>query len=583
MVRLFGLFARKKPIDQPKPEKKAEEFIKPTAYAGQLSHAPFEASIWDGGKFPGGFGPTQLQFVDYWTLRARSAQLFNENLYAHGIIKRLITNVISTGLIPEPAPKESILGFEDDGLAEWVEDVQARFDIWDKNPILCDFKLVKTFGDLQSAAFMEALISGDVLVVIRQNRTTRLPQIQLISGTKVRTPFETNTTPRAGNTIVDGVELDSQKRVVAYWIVQEDQTSKRLPVFGERSGRRIAWLLFGAEKRLDDVRGMPLLSLILQSLKEIDRYRDSAQRKAVVNSILAMFIKKTEDKMGTLPMTGGAIRKDSIELDNNEGGTRNYNIASMYPGVVMEELQTGEEPVGFHSQGTDIDFPKFEQAIIQAISWTLEIPPESLTLSFNKNYSASQAAINEFKAYINKIRTCIGRNLCTPIYIEWLLSETLNNKVQAPGLLDSWRNPAEQDIFGAWTAVDWYGSIKPSTDMLKQAKASKDLIDEGLSTHSIESRSINGTNWNINIKKLARENTKKVEALRPLAEFWSEFTPNVDAAAFSNLTAEERKNISLKAGFNPKLIEDFEMARIENKNIGETDLIEGTDDGESDI
>ena len=40
-----------------------------------------------------------------------------------------------------------------------------------------------------------------------------------------------------------------------------------------------------------------MLSVILQSLKEIDRYRDATQRKAAINAILAMFIKKTQDKV----------------------------------------------------------------------------------------------------------------------------------------------------------------------------------------------------------------------------------------------------------------------------------------------
>ena len=51
-------------------------------------------------------------------------------------------------------------------------------------------------------------------------------------------------------------------------------------------------------------------------------------------------------------------------------------------------------------------------------------------------------------------------------------------KIKAPGLLDAWRDQSKYDMFGAWVNTEWYGSIKPSTDMLKQAKGSKLLIDE---------------------------------------------------------------------------------------------------------
>lgn len=497
--------------------------LQPAAYAGQVSGSPWEHSLFDGGKFAGGFGATQIQDVDYWTLRARSAQLFNENLYARGIIRRLVTNEINTGLAPEACPDEAIIGVPEDSLNEWTEMVENRFGIWGKSPEVCDWKKKSTFGAIQRTARMEALISGDVLVVIRQSQQTNLPMIQLVSGSKVRTPLGGSVSIRKGNKIRHGVELDPVGRVVAHWVDQDDGGSKRIPAVGEKSGRKISWLIYGTDKRLDDLRGQPLLAIVMQSLKEIDRYRDSVQRKAVINSILAMYIKKGDDKMGTLPVTGGAVRRDQAIVTDSDGSKRNFNIANQIPGVVMEELQTGEEPVSFGSNGTDVNFGTFEESIIQAVAWTLEIPPEVLRLSFSNNYSASQAAINEFKIAINRTWGDFGETFCSPIYTDWLISETLLQKTVAPGLLKSWRDPKEYDIFGAWISVDWYGSIKPSTDMLKQAKGSKILTEQGWSTNAREARITTGTKFSKNIKRLRRENELKVEAARPMAEFKQEF------------------------------------------------------------
>lgn len=489
------------------------------AYEGQTMSAPWQDSIYDGAKFAGGFGPTQVQTLDYWTLRARSAQLFNENPYARGLIRRLVTNEINTGLTPEACPDEAIIGVPEDSLADWSETVENRFSIWSKSPDICDHRKKATFGAIQRAARREALVSGDVLVIMRQSPQTRSPSVQLISGEAVQTPLTGDFKIRRGHKIVYGVELDALGRQVAFWVKQSDLSSKRIASRGERSGRKIAWLVYGSDRRLGDVRGQPLLSLVLQSLKEIDRYRDSAQRKAVINSILALFIKKTEDKPGTLPMTGGAVRRGQVASTDDVGKKRVYNIASQIPGLVMEELQTGEEPVLKGGEGTDVNFGAFEASIIQAIAWANQIPPEILTLAFSNNYSASQAAINEFKIYLNLIWSDFGEAFCAPIYIEWLISDVLLQKVSAPGLLDAWRDPQEYDVFGAWTSADWYGSIKPSTDMLKQAKGSKLLIDEGWSTNAREARITTGTKFSKNIKRLKRENELKVEASRPLAEF----------------------------------------------------------------
>ena len=59
-------------------------------------YVPTAFTAYDGEKFAGGFGITDIFTTDYWTLRRRSAQLFKENLYAKGLIRRLITNEITT-------------------------------------------------------------------------------------------------------------------------------------------------------------------------------------------------------------------------------------------------------------------------------------------------------------------------------------------------------------------------------------------------------------------------------------------------------------------------------------------------------
>lgn len=503
----------------------AVDDLDPWAYQGQTSPSSFEHSIYDGGKFDGGFGPTQIQHVDYWTLRARSAQVFNDNHYARGIIRRLVTNIINTGLTPESSPEEEILGLPSDSLNDWTEDVETRFNLWGKLPHVCDWQKEKTFGAIQRAAYQEAIVCGDVLVVLRTNPATKLPMVQLVSGGAVQTPFGGVPALRTGHDVQHGVERDSMGRTVAFWVRQADGSFKRLPARGEKSGRRLAWLVFGSDKRLDDVRGQPLLAIVLQSLKEIDRYRDSTQRKAVINSFLALFIKKGSDKMGTLPFTGGAVRRGSTEAsDGTTGGEpRRFNAASFIPGMVIDELQEGEEPVLKGGEGTDLSFAPFEAAVLNSIAWCLELPPEIVKLSFANNYSASQAAINEVKIAINLKWGDWGETFCTPIYDDWLISETLRGRVDAPGLLQAWRDPGKQDLFAAWTSVDWYGSIKPSTDIVKQARGSKMLLDEGLTTHARESRVLTGTKFSKNMKRLKRENELKAEAMRPLLELQKEY------------------------------------------------------------
>jgi hypothetical protein len=138
----------------------ARPYADPPRYAVS-SFAPSRGAWDDGEKFPGGFGPTLLLTTDYWTLRARSAQLFETNIYGRGVIRRLLTNELNTGLHLECTPVESVLGKEEDSLADWSEDVESRFLLWAKDPYLCDYYQRSTFGALQVQLRRESLLDDE--------------------------------------------------------------------------------------------------------------------------------------------------------------------------------------------------------------------------------------------------------------------------------------------------------------------------------------------------------------------------------------------------------------------------------------
>lgn len=486
------------------------------------SPAPFRQQWHDGEKYPGGFGYTELLTADYWTLRKRSVQLFKQNLYAKGIIRRLVTNIINTGLALESTPEEAILQIGEDELADWSELVENRFHLWERTPGLCDYCGQHSFGALQAAAKRAALISGDVLIVLLQDPVTGLPRVRLVDGQRIQTPFGTGAAApqiAAGNEIKHGVELDGDGRHVAYWLVAQtghQPRIERLAAVGA-SGRRQAWLIYGTELMLDEVRGEPLLSVVLQSIREIDRYRDAVQRKATINAILAMFIKKEQATIGSRPLSGGAVVKGKdVVAGPTSGERRAFNFAEMIPGAVLDELAPGEEPHGFQPNGTDEKFREFEEAIICAMAWCHEIPPEILRLSFSSNYSASQAAINEFKLFLNPTRVNWGDQFCQPIYVEWLVSEVLAGRLVAPTLLEAWRDPRQFDVFAAWIGADWSGAIKPSVDLTKQATGYTSLVEQGFISRDRAARETTGTKFSKNVAKLERENLALEKAMLPI-------------------------------------------------------------------
>jgi lambda family phage portal protein len=501
---------------------------------------------WDGDKYYGGFGITKdYDIVDYWKLRKRSKQLFTENLYARGLIRRLLTNEINKGLALEATPDASILKMDEDTLAEWSEMTERLFNVWGKNPELCDHKKLRTFGADQKQARMMALISGDVLVIVRQGEH-KLPTLELVDADLVEDPASDARYRRAknrGNKIKHGVEIDSNDRHVAFYVRQADDTHKRVPARGVKTGRKQAWLVYGTERMIGDVRGQSLLALVVQSLKEVDRYRDAEQRAAVINSMIAMWVKKTEDKMGTLPVTGGAVRKDTFTTQDDSQGRKDVQFSSNMPGMIMQELQTGEEPVSYDTRRPNVNFGTFEAAIINAIAWANEIPPEVLTLAFQNNYSASRGAVNEFKMYLERIRNGFGEEFNDPIYQEFLISATLIGAIDMPRFLESRRDPSQWHTYGAWVSADWSGAIKPNVDLLKEAKAYKLLCDEGWITRERATRELTGMKYSKSVQQLVRENEQLAAATQPLIDAGIVRDQNPDAVdavieAINNLKEE---------------------------------------------
>ena len=465
-------------------------------------------SVFSGSPFPGAFGLTKdFTYVDYFTLRRRSVQLFKENSYARGIIRRLLRNEINKGLNLEASPIPETLNLTDEQALVWAEESELDWSLWGDDPQQCDFKRRRTLGDLQNEARQTALISGDCLIVLRMNPRTKLPSVDLIDGSHVQTPM--GKSPRAGNRIVHGVELDKNDRQVAFWVTirkGNGTESKRIPARGEKSGRLISWLVYGSELRLDEVRGEPILSSILYMLKELDRYRNAEQRAATINGMLPLFIKKTEKGgPGSQPVGSGAVRKDAVTVTDSTGANRTFNIANNLPGMVPDELNFGEEPVSFNAQRPNVNYGQFEEVIINAIAWTLELPPEIARLLFTNSFSASRQANNEFNIYLAFRAWKTGNDLLQPIYKERLISAVLSNQLQAPGLIEAARNPQEWRTVSAWTNAEWTGISRPSVDLLKDIKAAKEGIALRVTTYDQQSRKISGMNFRTVIQKLTRE------------------------------------------------------------------------------
>ena len=491
-----------------------QEFQREMYSASSADAFTFNAvnDIFDGSPYPGAYGATRnYKYVDYWTLRARSAELFKSNPYCKGLIRRLMRNEINTGLNLEASPMAEILGITEEEAQKWGDDREVDFKLYGDNPQVVDHRKQMTLGDLGNEVRKTSLIAGDMLVVWRINKKTNLPAIELIDGQHVQTPFSKK--PREGHRIIHGVEIDANGRHVAYWVTvdkagQQDGVfeSKRIPVWTEKGNRRISKMIYGTDdKKLDEVRGLPLLASVLYMMKELDRYRDSEQRAATVNAMLPLFIKKGMPGAGTMPMGNGAMRNDTVAINQTDGTSKNYNISRLLPGMVMDDLAQGEEPVSFNTQRPNVNYQIFEETILNVLAWTNEIPPEIMRQMFKNNFSASRQADTEFRLYLKWRVWKFGGEFYQEVYKEFVIQSALLGQIDAPGLVEAWRDPKQFKILGAWLNAEWTGVSRQSVDIKKDVEAHMLLEERNGITMDQITRKFAGMSYDTVLKKRKRE------------------------------------------------------------------------------
>ena len=481
--------------------------------------------LYDGSNFFDGVGGAvdEIANLDYWTLRQRSAALFYGNLYARGIIRRMVTDIINTGLQPESTPEETILGLQDDTLQNWSENIETLWRLYGESKEIVDYKGTREEGELQAQIYTEALVEGDCLVVNRIHEATGLPQIQIVNGGRVRTPIDKG----MDSSVIDGVRIDKKTgHHVGYYVYNGttdvyDDTYTYIPAVGTKSGRRVAWMVYGPDKREDGIRGEPLLGIAIQPLKEIHDFRGSVQLKEKLNAQIVLAVERT-GPVKTKFASGGAMRKDSVSGDAT-GATPTVPLVQLAPGMILQGLEPGEKLTVHSPGGSSAGFGPFEAAIMVGLAWGLQIPPEILMMSFNKAYSASQAAKNKWNTYLAKEHSRFSAAHCKNHYQEWFVSSVLTGKIVAAGFLDALADSKQYDIRRAWLKTEWYGQVEPTVDPVKHVTSSKMAVSEGLSTRTREARQFNGSKFSHNARRIAKENEQLAAAMRPLLDIQKEY------------------------------------------------------------
>ena len=449
------------------------------------------------------------------TLRQRSRDLYMSSPLGVSAIKINRTNVIGSGLKFKAKIDYEILGLTREQAERWEKNTEREFALWAESK-WCDALRLSNFYELQQLALISWLMNGDAWGLIKyEDPTSWMPyglRIHLIEADRISTPemgqitssfimTKSNTVGEAenGNTIYNGVEVDSNGTVVAYYICNQYPNSNikgykkewvRVEAFGQRTGNPNILQIFEQE-RCEQYRGIPYLTPVIEALKQITRYTEAELTAAVVQAFFTAFI-KYEGPKTEIPF--GEVIPEEQQVDQPDPTT--YELGA----GTINVLGPNEDVVFADPKRPGSGFEGFVNNITKQIGAALEIPHELLTKNFMASYSASRAALLEAWKAFKMRRTWFSSDFTQPIYELWLAEAVARGRINAPGFFN------DPIIRKAWARAEWIGPAQGQIDPTKEVEAAIMRVKQGFSTRERETYELTGGNWDDNIDQITREN-----------------------------------------------------------------------------
>lgn len=472
----------------------------------------------DGEKSLGELGPVIKYELDYNKLRLRSWQSLLENDLSKTIFNKYTNWIIGSGLKLQCTPQKEVLQAEGINIDEsFNRIIEARFSVFSKSK-KSSYSGEISLNELSKEAFKNARVGGDVLVIARYDKKLKSVTFQLIDGEQVSTPFNENS---FNNKIKNGIEIDEKGTHIAYHIKKDNLNWERVTAYDEKTGLRMAFMVYGNKYRIANVRGIPAIATSLETLKKIERYKEAAVGSAEERQKIAFFIEHNQFSNGESPLSSqmaslfdadlsdenSDIPKDSNgeALARTIAATSNKNTYNLTQGSTIKQLESKNE----------LYFKDFYGTNAEIICSSIGIPPNVAFSVYNDSFSASRTATKDWEHTMDVERSDWQEQFYNPIFSIWLHVEVLNNRINIPGYLESFLN-GNWIVLEALTSCRFTGAMFPHIDPLKEVKAEREKLgvlgaNIPLTTVEQATESLFSGNSDSNMEQFSEELKKSIQ------------------------------------------------------------------------
>lgn len=447
------------------------------------TYRPIYYQSYDGEKNLGEIGPLVKYCVDYESLRLRSWKSFMDSEITQTIIRKFGIWVVGDGLKLQCEPSNYILESEKIKLdvEKFNETVESRWKIFSSSK-MADYSGTNSLTKIANEAFINTRVGGDVLVILRiVNGSVK---VQLIDGSHVQSPYGLSYT-NENYRIIDGIKIDKTGSHISYFVRGGDFDFQEIPAFV--NGQKMAFMVYGLRYRMDNIRGIPAISSVLETISKLERYKEATVGSAEEVAKIAYQIVHQAYSDGTNPMlqnlvkgfdldakgAGLPVDEAGVQLANKLAVTTNKQAFNNPVGAEIKTMSTGNK---------ELYFKDFYSMNINMVASTMGIPPDVALSKYDSNYSASRAAIKDWEHTLNVDRGSFSEQFYQPIFNLFLHLEILKNKISAPGYLTAVAKGNEM-VVEAYRVARWIGANVPHIDPMKEVQAER--LKLGKSAESI--------------------------------------------------------------------------------------------------
>ena len=479
-----------------------------------------------------------LRGTDVEALQCKAYEMLWDSIQASSYVTQMNALTINTGLNLEASPNLAVLGLDAQGSQEWANKTESFFRVW-QNAKESDHTKRNNFRQQQISAFMSWMVFGEFFAILRYSTDSkRLNPISI----KIKPHYWLTCPPKKKRNYhsvsvinkPDSIEISAKGEEVALYLTVTDVNggaeAKRFPFKGAKSGK--LQVLHGYEtQEPGQYRGIPKLAKVFQELKKIADAQVFELASMAANATILGSIERERDVVNNEKLKGlgnvgfGLSAEATAACASSNLDAKDINISK--GGLFLQNLEPGEKLKSFDSTRPNLNIPEFINQIMEWVGPSIGLPASVWKMQFSSNYSASKGELELAWRNMDVTGMQFSSDFNQPVYESWLDGEIANGNIVAPG----WDKPYAHQ---AWATAVWTRIPIPALNPLQEAKASTELLAQGLSHREHEAQRRTGTSFADNVSRLKIENEE-------LAEANSSITEEGDPSASVPLDPEEEE------------------------------------------